>query len=324
MIKNTPSLCEPTSEEQKILKKIQNETEKKNLDNISRTKAYFELYLKQQDMIWSLLASMVSRNAGWNMCDLESSYFQKMLTEKKRHRLYLTYERANWTIFRDAYPQLLLYYYSTKMKRPMFHLLPYFDISVFMQNEWTEFWNFKNKKRLMIALIINEQNVIQRPVIEHPFYKRKIFNTMMFNFQDLFHFNSVLFPTCHGELYGASVNGFKTLNKRIDLGKRLADILFNEKYYKQIFEFALKTEHTGSRYDYEQYFHSPKERDTPFLRMVYPVIAHDYHKQKDWFTISKFNNKWFSNKVVHQHTTNLTSWYLHKRKQLYTLSSITD
>ena len=45
---------------------------------------------------------------------------------------------------------------------------------------------------LIYALIVNEQHVIQKPVIEQPFIKIKYLKVCCF-FQDIFHFSSVLF-----------------------------------------------------------------------------------------------------------------------------------
>ena len=141
------------NDEAEVVFNIREETGRKNLDNISRTNAYLDYYLETPEMIWAFLASMVSRNGGYNMCDLQGEWFPKMIDPAIRQRLFLTYERANWLIFRDAYSQLLLYLYSTKMNRPLFHLLKYLDVSEFMEKEWNVFWNCRDKKRLMIALI---------------------------------------------------------------------------------------------------------------------------------------------------------------------------
>lgn len=307
-----------------IIFKIREETGRKNLDNISRTNAYQDFYMETPEMIWAFLASMVSRNGGYNMCDLQGEWFPKMIDPAMRQRLFLTYERANWLIFRDAYSQLLLYSYSTKMNRPMFHLLKYLDVSEFMEKEWNVFWKTRDKKRLMISLIVNEQNVIHRPVIKHHVFKKRVFNSYMFAFEDWFHFSTVLFPTCEGELYGASVNGFKSVSKRINLGKRLADILFDRRYYPLFLEFALKTEHTASRNDYEKYFPFHKKRDTPFLRTTYPVISHHYHKQTDWYKERKIHRQWLEKTVQHRHPTHLTKWYIQKQKQLHALVAVKD
>ena len=252
-----------TIQEIEIIRQIQTETNKKNIDNISRTEAYMTYFTKNPDIIWSFLASMVSRNGGWNMCDLEGSFFPHLLEPTIRKQLFLTYERANWLIFHDVFPQLLLYQYSTKINRPMFHLLPYFHVSIFIQKEWYRYWKEADKNRLTTALIINEQNVIHTPVIQHPVYKKKIFHSLIYTLQDWLHFSCVLFPTCGGEVYGANVNGFKSLSKRINLGKRLASILFHPRLFPYFLEFAKKTPHTGSRYDYEQYFRIKKRRIIP-------------------------------------------------------------
>ena len=97
-----------TIQEQTIIRQIIHETNKKNIDNVSRTEAYLTYFKKNSDIIWSFLASMVSRNGGWNMCDLEGPIFPHLLAEKVRKQLFLTYERANWLIFHDVFPQLLL------------------------------------------------------------------------------------------------------------------------------------------------------------------------------------------------------------------------
>ncbi len=323
-ITQSPQFYQLPDHEAEVVQNIRLETDRKNLDNISRTKAYLDFYLEYPEMIWSFLASMVSRNGGYNMCDLQGDWFPKMLDTGVRYRLFLTYERANWLIFRDAYSQLLLYSYSTKKNLPMFHLLQFLDVSQFMEKEWQVFWERRDKKRLMTALIINEQNVIHDPVIRHPVYKKKIFNTFMFSFEDYLHFSTVLFPTCDGELYGASVNGFRSVSKRIDLGKRLASILFAPRYYPLFLEFALNAEHTASRHDYEKFFPYFKKRDTPFLRCTYPIISHHYHEQGDWFKERKYSSEWFEPDINHKHPIHLTEWYEKKQKQLHALISIKE
>jgi len=305
-----------SSEEERLVNEILFLTKKYNADNISRTEAYFSFYNRHPEITWSFLASMVSRNAGWNMCDLEGEWFTKIIEKQSRDELFLTYERANWLIFQDAFPQLLLYHYSTKMKQPMFHLLRNFYVSNFMEREWACFWKEKQKNQLMIAQIINEQNVIQQPVIQHPFYKNKVFKSPLFFFQDWLHFSSVLFPTCEGELYGASVNGFKSVTKRIDLGKRLANILFDKNLYPLFYEFSSRTVHTGSRHDYEQYFKNPPKRSTPFLRCTFPYISHQRRDMKDWSRKSSIPKKWTQKSIKHVHSVKLTDWYADKQKQI--------
>ncbi|NMD70355.1 DUF2515 domain-containing protein [Bacillus sp. DNRA2] len=312
-------------EEEYCLRKIKADTEKWNVDNISRTKAYFSFFEKYPEISWAFLASMVSRNGGWNMCDLEGKWFPHALPKQLRSLLFLTYERANWIIFQDAYPQLLLYHYSTKMRRSMFHLLRFFCVSSFMEVEWKNYWLNRDGNRLVTSLIINEQNVIQKPVIEHPVFKKKVFHSLSYFFQDWFHFSSVIFPTVSGELFGASVSGFTKLSNRIDLGKRLANILLSPNLYPYFFQFAKKTEHTGSRMDYEQYLYlgQKRQRETPFLRTTYPIISHLLHEKKDWSKEGRVKKAWYK-PIRHKHPILLTDWYLKKQSQMKTLIGIEE
>jgi hypothetical protein len=309
---------EYTEKEQELIISILEETERRNVDNISRTISYASYYERNKEIRWSFLASMVSRNAGWNMTDLEGVWFRKALNKSTRDTLFMTYEKANWLIFSDAYPQLLLYEKSKQQNKPLFYLLRAFSVSRFMEEQWNNFWFRKNGNQLVTAQIINEQNVIQKPVIEHPFYKKKVFKSFIFKFQDWLHFSSVLFPTVHGELYGFSVHDFRKVGSRVELGKKLALLLFHVDYYPQFYIFSKRTVHTGSRYDYEQYFVQPKPRDTPFLRTTFPIIKHIKEHSDDWFYNQKVIKKWL--KPITKLETEelyLTDWYLHKQKQLH-------
>ncbi|HEY4553598.1 MAG TPA: DUF2515 family protein [Bacillaceae bacterium] len=294
-----------------------------NKDNISRTQWYFEFYLRHPEIRWAFLASMVSRNAGWNMCDLYGPTMRGLLDESERNQLLLTYERANWMIFRDAFPQLLLYHYSTEMRRPLLHLFEPFLISSYMKKEWSHYYQHKDGKRLMYAMIANEQNVIQKPVIQHPVYQKRIFISPLFYIQEWFHFSCVLFPTLHGQLYGFSVEGFRKLEERIQLGKRLSSILFHRDLYPYFLRFSQNVEHTGSRYDFERYLHTKKRRDTPYLRAAIPVLEHHVHEFDDWSTSIKPKREWLSSQQE-DIPASMTKWYLNKRKQLQTLQLMKD
>ncbi len=301
-------------EERELIIDIQSKTTKGNIDNISRTKQYARYYKKHNEIRWSFLASMVSRNAGWNMTDLEGEWYPRILTKKERKVLFFTYERANWLIFSDAYPQLLVYEYSKRVGKPLFYLLRMFSVSRFIEAEWEYYWQYREGERLVTAQIINEQNIIQKPVIEHPFYKKKVFQRFFYNLQDILHFSSVLFPTQDGRLFGFSVHQFTQLDERIELGKKLASLLFHEYYYDLFLRFSDKIEHTGSRFDYERYVSERRFRNTPFLRTTYPIIQHKRGRTLDWY-MGKRNDKWFK-KVELGDQFELTNWYLKKQKQV--------
>ncbi len=279
--------------EQRLIQQIKEQTSIHNVDNISRTKAYQNFYFSYPEIRWAFLASMVSRNAGWNITDLQMDPFQSMLSKQEKHNLFSTYERANWLIFSDAYPQLLIYAFSCDRGQKLFHLLSEFRISKFMEKEWSYFWENKDLSRLVTALIINEQNVIQKPVIEHSYYKHQVFQKLPFRSQDLFHLSAVLFPTLKGNVYGAYVHGFFHLSKRITLGKKLNALLFHKDLYNDFVAFAKYAEPLGSRIEYERYF-TTRMPKAPMLRMVYPVITHQNNIRKDWYHSGRsVKKKWW-------------------------------
>ncbi len=322
MIKNKANeqklLCK-----QEIITSIDHTTRIKNYDNISRTKAYEDFYRHHPEIKWAFLASLVSRNAGWSMTDLQGKWFRKALSMEQRSLLFMTYECANWTIFQDAFPQLLLYQWSKRVKEPLFDLLEHFDVSQFMVHEWKEFWLNRNTERLMVALIINEQNVIQSPVINNALYKRLVFKTIPYRIQNFLHFSTVVFPTLNGKLFGFSVTNFDQLTNRIELGKRLAWLLFDAGLYHSFLAFSKSVPHTGSRFDYEQFFPEKRKRETPLLRTAYPEVSHtiDVSKQ-DWFH-GQSTKKWFKVRKIPKNYE-LTEWFKHKQGQLHLLSLLQE
>ncbi|GER67890.1 hypothetical protein BpJC7_20470 [Weizmannia acidilactici] len=302
------------------VKRIRAETSKLNQDNITRTDAYFQFYRRHPEIKWAFLASMVSRNAGWNMCDL-GGVLSAMIPEQARKQLFSTYERANWMIFHDAYPQLLVYRYATLYDPGLLEILPAFQTSRFMVTEWAHFFQYRNQERLLNALIINEQNLIQHPVVGHPYYRRRVFSSIWYRLQDLFHLNCVVFPTLEGRLYGDSVVHFNNTGKRIALGKRLAGILFHPDIYTRFFRFALNIPHTGSRYDYECLF--GLTQDAPALRAIFPVVRHDWKEKRDWSKGKKLQKEWFLPGEL-EHPLDITNWYFRKRKRIRQFSAMAE
>ncbi|MUV39804.1 uncharacterized protein JNUCC1_03688 [Lentibacillus sp. JNUCC-1] len=253
-----------------------------NMDNISRTKAYQNFYFHHPEIRWALLASVVSRNAGWNMTDLCLPPYLNMLTSKDLRYLFMTYERANWLIFSDAYPQLLVYERSKQTNQPCFNWLRTLNVSEYIIQEWEHFWTYRDETRLMHALIVNEQNVIENPVIQQSFFKRRVFRETPYFMQRILRMNAVLLPTRSSALYGITVKKFTNLDNRIALGKQLAKYLFESGIYTKVIDFAIHVEHTGSRRDYEIYHEFPFPY-APVLRSIYPVITHHDQIRIDWF-----------------------------------------
>ncbi|MBS2969368.1 DUF2515 family protein [Metabacillus sp. KIGAM252] len=306
-----------------VMREIRKQLERANYDNISRTYAYFQFYIRNPEIQWSFLASMVSRNAGYNMTDLHSSCYRAALDHKLRRELFLTYEDANWLIFSDAFPQLLIYEYSKIIGFPLFSLLKAFSVSPFMIREWQTFWDERNKERILTSLIINEQHLIHNPVIRHPVFKKEVFTSFVYRFQDVFHFSTVLFPTLNGELYGYSVYDFKRKASRIELGKKLAWLLFQSRWKDDFFLFASAVPHTGSRFDYEQYFDDKRIRQTPILRMAFPAVPHHIDVSKrEWFHGQNLN-KYYSAPAI-RGRSELTDWHRKKRNQMQLISFLKE
>ncbi|KAA0550103.1 DUF2515 domain-containing protein [Bacillus sp. BGMRC 2118] len=277
-------------EERGIVSFIKKETTKFNVNNITRTSAYLEFYKRNKEIHWSFLAHMVSRNGGWNMTDIKGSLLNELLPSTKVDLFFEFLEKANAFIFHDAYPQLLLYEHSKKTGRNLFHLLPFFSVSSFMKPIWELFLRENNSAFLTIALILNEQYMIQTRLIEHSKYEVEVLDSSLFKAQETFGFTDVLFPYKRRqktELAGATVRGFANVTNRIYIGKSLYGILFHC-IYNQAYEYAITTTHTGSRCDFwPQFFTDKKLTDSnkiysPILTTVWPNVSHTY-KTEDWF-----------------------------------------
>ncbi|WP_017727981.1 DUF2515 domain-containing protein [Halalkalibacterium ligniniphilum] len=292
-----------------------------NLDNIARTMAYQRFYQRHPEIRWALLASLVSRNAGYHMTDLQSKWFQQLVNQEQRALLFCAYERANWLIFKDAYPQLLLYEWSKRKKQPLFDLLKHFNVSRFMKKEWELFWEKRDEQRLCTALIINEQHVIQSSVIDHPSFRERVFRSFPFFLEEQGHFGAVLFPVLEGKLYGLYVRDFRRIDARIWLGKQLQQLLFHPDYFQHFYTFATSTEHTGSRRDYGRYLQWETTNTSPFLRIIYPIVNHRLEEKKDWYEENKQVEAYFAvEKGVHPQER--TSWVQKKQLELFLLYQI--
>ena len=83
---------------------------------------------------------------------------------------------------------------------PLFHLLQYFNVSILWKRNGYILGE-KDINRLMIALIINEQNKIQNQLLRMHILKTCIpYST--FKLQEMLHISAVIFPTVEGKMYG--------------------------------------------------------------------------------------------------------------------------
>ncbi|WP_175073035.1 DUF2515 family protein [Terribacillus sp. AE2B 122] len=274
-----------------LLASIEEKTAAANLDNIRRTMAYQAFYERNPEIKWAFLASMVSRNAGWNMTDLQLDMFQNLLSARIRKQLFSLYERANWLIFSDAYPQLLLYEAHKKGQIDMVEHLRHFRVSVFMEETWQLYLKEGDMQQLLCCLIINEQHVIGSPVIVQPFYKKHIFSRWPYQLQDLFRLNAIFFPTLDGRLYGLYAHHFTSVDERIQVGIKLSQLLFDEQLHTAFLQFAKVAPYTGSRDDYECFGRFRTTGSCP-LRTCYPVISHEDNIRTDWYRYGGIKQSW--------------------------------
>lgn len=269
--KRPPALSNPlTLVEKQLLNKIRSITRDYNLNNVTRTKAYLEFYIRHPEIHWAFLGHMVSRNGGWNMTDLQGEFLTKLLSLKERENFFHFLERGNWLIFQDVYPQFLLYEESLKQNKPLFYLLPQLNVSIFMETIWNYFWRIRDTYILCIALVINEQSYLERRVIQNPHYQKEVLNKIEFHLQDWLSFNQVVFPSGSDHLKGQTLHQFQSHHERILLGKRLYAVLFkNAEFNRQALDWAKRHPHTGSRKDYWPHLFNDVHEGTPGI--PYPL-----------------------------------------------------
>ncbi|PGC55180.1 hypothetical protein COM24_10645 [Bacillus toyonensis] len=303
-----------TKEEQFIINNIKIQTEQLNKNNVTRTRAYYQFYIGYPEIHWALLGHMVSRNGGWNMTDLKGDLYTKLLSEQDQITFFSFLERGNWLIFQDVYPQFLLYEQSVKKAKKLFHLLPHLNVSTFMETMWNDFWKTGNKKTLAIATIINEQNYLEKRVIQNAHFQKTVLNSIGFKLFDFFQFNHILFPFYENNtnqktlLIGDTMKHFTSLHERILIGKRLYSLLFRDTHIlSQIIYWAEHHPHTGSRKDYWPHLFSSVNESfsrefykrrikkcqlrsgayriySPALIYAWRDMKHEEVESEDWFT----------------------------------------
>jgi hypothetical protein len=279
--------------EKNIVAQITKETHAYNKNNITRTQAYYEFFTRNQEVHWSFLAHIVSRNGGYYMTDLKSSYLKDFLSDSQINRYFLFLERSNAFIFQDAFPQLLLYEYSKRIGKPLFHLLSAFHVSTFMQPFWTEFYLKKNSRGITVAMIINEQFMLEERVIKGIYQSTSLLQELPYKLQENLGFTTIFIPYKLSKKYryrisGKTVREFEHVKKRVELGKELYQILFEEQYISETIKFAHNQPHTGSRSDYWDFLFTKLENAnekllSPALESVWEDVTHQYTNKVDWF-----------------------------------------
>ncbi|QHE61895.1 DUF2515 family protein [Rossellomorea vietnamensis] len=276
-------------EEQALFEEIFIKVKKGNVNNLTRTSSYLDLFKRHPELHWSFLAHMVSRNAGYHMTDIHNDLLSHLMSHTEQQSLFEFLEQCNAAIFEDAYPQLLLYENWKLTGRHAFHLLKKFNVSIFMRKLWADYLKTGNHPVLTTALIMNEQHLIQNKILSSPDFNMGI-EKWKFFLQDRLEFTSILFPYGKQSPYslaGLSVSHFEKVDRRIQLGKKLYRVLFHPNVYPTALSFSLHHPHTGSREDYWPHIYSTvkkrKHLFSPELRAVWENVHYDDPSSPDWF-----------------------------------------
>ncbi|WP_051318291.1 DUF2515 family protein [Cohnella thermotolerans] len=257
-----------------LVARIREETERLNRNNVTRTAGYWNLYRAYPELHWALLAHLVSRNGGWSMTDLRGEWLPRLLDASAAEELFRMLESCNALIFRDAYPQLKLYAESRRSGNSRFALLPAFGVSAFMAPFWERFWIDRDSATLTVALIVNEQHVVEHKVVQDPTYRDGVLRSAALMGQRALQLNQIVFPLAAPvpgggaettPLAGRVLERFGDLRERIAFGKSLYALLYAYPKVRQgALAFAEATPHSGSRADYwpGTFFAEPAERKT--------------------------------------------------------------
>jgi hypothetical protein len=244
------------------------ERDERNRDNVSRTTSYLELYTLAREngveMPWVLMAHLVSRNAGYLMTDLGVALREpdNVFTEDATRELFGFLERANFLIFLDAWHHLL------------HHLLGRTnalgdETPRFMREAWRAYEGAVARgvdatleRGLVLDLVNNEQNLIERRVVHHPRFDRA--RAMVAFFEGVGREAPMVLPITDERIV---VGGFAKLDRRIETGRRIFDAVLADRARRdEIFAWATHRPHTGSRSVYTK-----KTRHAATLRDVWPV-----------------------------------------------------
>lgn len=177
--------------------------ERHNKNNCTRTNFYLEYWDKHREVPWTLIAHIVSRNAGYQMSDLirlrsflrESRNLKTLVTwllsERSVDHLFAFLEAGNFLIFYDVFPQITAYAWAKHFyiqtgkdySANLFDMLADDDFGVdhFIIEEWKGFfaeakrasWWENNPNiplqdsiaRHTLALVANEQNYIEERLV---------------------------------------------------------------------------------------------------------------------------------------------------------------
>lgn len=222
----------------------------RNVDNIARTHSYLELYRYTRengpDLPWILMAHLVSRNTGYLFGDLAERIERRRAkgdeaSANAMETLALLLERGNYVIFDDAWRHVIGHLRRREGRPPIAGC----STTRFMTEAWARYEREGGERQLVLDLVKNEQNVIERRVVHNERFAPGL------RFLQLIELSGregpLHFPG--GDLPEIRVGGFAELTLRIEAGRRIFDEVVGP-HRDRLFEWAMTHEHTGSRAAY--------------------------------------------------------------------------
>lgn len=215
----------------------------RNGGNLTRTASYLELYAHTREcgreLPWLLMAHLVSRNTGYLLGDLATRIDDRRrkgdeVSADAMETLALLLERGNYVIFDDAWRHVLAH--LRKAPDP--------QTTAFMQDAWRRFEREGGERQLVLDLVHNEQNVIERRVVHNERFGpglRMLQLIEMAGRERPLHFPPVAEP-----MPDVRVGGFSVLTNRIEAGRKIFDEIVAP-HRDALFAWAMEHPHNGSR-----------------------------------------------------------------------------
>lgn len=226
------------------------ELDERNLDNVTRTESYLELYALTRahppDLPWLLMAHLVSRNAGCLMTEIAAALDRGDcgVAPPALRELFLFLERANHLIFFDAWYHVLHHLLGRSAE-----LAPD-RCSRFMREAWARHEGARRagpphpaaERALVSDLVTNEQNLIERRVAHHPRFA--VAQALVALAEAFGQEPPVVLPCTQASI---QVGGFARLERRIRAGMRIFDAMADRATRDAMYAWARRHPHDGSR-----------------------------------------------------------------------------
>jgi hypothetical protein len=246
------SFCRVSTSKQ-ILDVWLTELDERNVDNVSRTQSYLELYTYTREhgpeLPWLFMAHLVSRNAGYTMTDLARALDDERTPREGSMReaifsFMAMFERANYLIFYDAWFHVLHHLCGRSAE------LPVGRTPTFVREAWPRYETAARvgvdaglERSLVLDLVHNEQHFIEHRVVHNPRYRagQQLLAMMESSGRE----KPLVFPVGDAQI---RVGQFADLQRRIATGAVIFDeVLADRAQRDAAWEWAMQHPHTGAR-----------------------------------------------------------------------------